>query len=67
MNPLRLAWRLRRILTKPPAPYRLARKRPVTMAARVAMETALMWEQRTPIDLKELAMTRTSSLIGCTW
>lgn len=67
MKLLRFLWRLRGILTVFPAPYRFAGRRPVTMLARGAMETALVVERRTPFDLKELAMTRTAGLVGCAW
>ena len=67
MNPLRFLWRMRVVATKVPAPYRYAGRRPATAAARGAMEAALLTERRTPFDLKELAMTRTASLVGCTW
>jgi formate dehydrogenase assembly factor FdhD len=68
MKPLRFLWRMRVLATKGvPAPYKLAARRPVTLIARGAMETALVVERRTPFDLKELAMGRVASLIGCTW
>lgn len=67
MNPLRFLWRMRRVATQVPAPYRFAARRPATMLARGTMEAALVLERRTPFDLKELAMTRTASLVGCTW
>jgi len=67
MNPITFLWRLRKLAIKPPAPYKLAIRRPATMVARMNMEAAQLVERRVPFDLKELAMGRTASLVGCAW